>query len=243
MERLLVTPDMFATRTQALKLETLVHLGETERVVRALAEMDEEVRETSQMRVVLATLKLANDDPEAAVDVLAPILVDSTPVEASAWEIEALLLEAIARELLRDAGASGRALEQALDLAESGGLLLPFLLHPAPALLEHHSRLRTTHAALISEILNLLSGHTPGARPSDAATLREPLPESELRVLRYLPTNLSAPEIAGELYLGVSTVKTHIHHVYAKLGVHRRAEAVGRARALGLLAPSALTRR
>jgi LuxR family maltose regulon positive regulatory protein len=62
-------------------------------------------------------------------------------------------------------------------------------------------------------------------------------------VLRYLPTNLSAPEIAGELFLGVSTVKTHIHHIYAKLGVHRRAEAVERARALGLLAPSARTRR
>jgi len=243
MARLLVTPDVFATRTQALKLETLVHLGETAGVMRALADMDEELRETVQMRVVLATVKLARDDPEAAADVLAPILVDSTPVEASAWDIKALLLDATARDALRDPGAASRALEAALDLAESGGLLLPFLLHPAPALLEQHSRLRTTHAALISEILNLLSGHAPAARPSDAASLQEPLSESELRVLRYLPTNLSAPEIAGELYLGVSTIKTHIHHVYAKLGVHRRAEAVARARALGLLAPSALTRR
>jgi len=236
-------PHMFATREQALKLETLVHLGETERVVRALADMDEEVRETTQMRVVLAVLRLAHDDPEAAADALAPILVDSTPVEASVWDIKALLLEAIARDALRDTGASSRALEAALDYAESGGLLLPFLQHPAPALLERHSRLRTTHAALISEILDLLSGHAPRARPSDAAPLREALSESELRVLRYLPTNLSAPEIASELYLGVSTVKTHIHHIYAKLGVHRRAEGVERARALGLLAPSAHTRR
>ena len=66
---------------------------------------------------------------------------------------------------------------------------------------------------------------------------------SEVRVLRYLPTNLSAPDLAGELYLGVSTVKTHIHHIYAKLGVHRRAEAVERARLLGLLVPASLTRR
>ena len=242
IEGLLVMPSVFATRTQALKLETLVQLGETERVVRALADMDEEVRETTQMRVVLAALRLADADPEAAVAVLAPSVV-STPVEGSAWEIKALLLEAIARDALRDPGAVSRALEAALDRAESGGLLLPFLLHPAPSLLERHLRLRSTHAALISEILNLLSGHAPGARPSDAAPLPEPLSESELRVLRYLPTNLSAPEIAGELYLGVSTVKTHIHHVYAKLGVHRRAEAVERARALGLLAPSARTRR
>jgi LuxR family maltose regulon positive regulatory protein len=70
--------------------------------------------------------------------------------------------------------------------------------------------------------------------------LAEPLSESEIRVLRYLPTNLSAPEIAAELYLSVSTIKTHIQHVYGKLGVHSRAEAVERARALGLLAPSSL---
>ena len=57
-------------------------------------------------------------------------------------------------------------------------------------------------------------------------------------MLRYLPTHLSASEIAGELYVSVSTVKTHMSHLYAKLGSHRRAEAVDRARALGLLAPT-----
>jgi ATP/maltotriose-dependent transcriptional regulator MalT len=62
---------------------------------------------------------------------------------------------------------------------------------------------------------------------------------AEARVLRYLPTKLSAPEIADELYLSVNTVKTHMRHVYDKLGVHRRHEAVEQARALGLLAPSA----
>jgi LuxR family maltose regulon positive regulatory protein len=56
-------------------------------------------------------------------------------------------------------------------------------------------------------------------------------------VLRYLPTKLSAPEIASELYLSVNTVKTHMRHLYDKLGAHRRHEAVEHARALGLLAP------
>jgi len=67
----------------------------------------------------------------------------------------------------------------------------------------------------------------------------EPLSESELRVLRYLPTNLSASEIADELYVSVNTIKTHMRNLYAKLGTHRRAEAVSLARTLGLLAPSA----
>ena len=59
-----------------------------------------------------------------------------------------------------------------------------------------------------------------------------------MRVLRYLPSYLSAPEIAAELSVSVSTVKTHLRSLYAKLGTHRRAAAVARARELGLLAPS-----
>ena len=242
MERLLVMPHMFTARVQALKLQMLVRVGETERVERALAEMDEEVRETSQMRVVLAALRLARDDPEAAVDALAPLLDDSTPVMASGWEIEALLLEAIARDALGDAGAASRALERALEVAEPDGLLLPFLLYPTAELLERQARLRTTHASLIAEILNLLSGHTPAARAKDAAPLQEPLSESELRVLRYLPTNLRGPEIAAELFVSLSTIRTHLRNVYAKLGVHSRADAVKRARELGLLSPSSLKR-
>jgi len=53
---------------------------------------------------------------------------------------------------------------------------------------------------------------------------------------------LTMPEIAGELYVSHNTVRTHMRHLYAKLGTHRRAEAVARARDLGLLAPSAFRR-
>jgi LuxR family transcriptional regulator, maltose regulon positive regulatory protein len=237
LEGLLVMPHMLATRLRALNLQMLVRMGETERVEQALAETDPEVRETREMRVVLAALRLARDDPEATVEALAPIDT-STTVNASIWEIEALLLEAIARDGLGDPGAAARALERALDAAEPSGLLLPFLLYPAPELLKRHSRLRTTHGALVSEILNLLSGH----RPSDAAPLQEPLSESELRVLRYLSGNLRAPEIAAELFVSLNTIRTHTRNVYAKLGVHSRTDAVKRARKLGLLSPSSLKR-
>jgi LuxR family maltose regulon positive regulatory protein len=63
-----------------------------------------------------------------------------------------------------------------------------------------------------------------------------------MRVLRYLPTNLSAPEIARELSVSVTTVRTHVSHLFVKLGAHRRTEAVARARDLGLLAPSPVRR-
>ena len=65
----------------------------------------------------------------------------------------------------------------------------------------------------------------------------ERLTDSEARILRYLPTHLTARDIASELFLSVHTVGTHTRHLYAKLGVHSRQEAVDRGRALGLLAP------
>jgi DNA-binding CsgD family transcriptional regulator len=64
------------------------------------------------------------------------------------------------------------------------------------------------------------------------------LSESELRVLGYLPSNLSAPEIAAELSVSTSTVKTHMRQIYAKFDVHKRTDAVQRARDLGLLGRS-----
>jgi LuxR family transcriptional regulator, maltose regulon positive regulatory protein len=177
------------------------------------------------------------------------------------------VLEAIARDSLGDSGAADRALERALDLAEPDGQLLPFLLHPAPDLLDRHAQHRTAHAALVAEIRGMLAGsggrggtagghgggspHAGKSRPpvsreglGGTVPLRLPEPlleslsESEVRVLRYLPTNLTTPEIARELSVSTNTIKTHIRNMYAKLGTHHRAETVERARALGLLAPS-----
>jgi LuxR family maltose regulon positive regulatory protein len=153
--------------------------------------------------------------------------------------VTALLLEAIARDSLGDPAAAGRALERALDVARPDRILIPFLIHPAPDLLRRHARHTTAHATLIAEILGLLAGTSrPPAPPGPPRSLREPLSQAETRVLRYLPTDLSVTEIAGQLYLSVNTVRTHMRHVYDKLGAHRRHEAVERARILGLLAPS-----
>jgi LuxR family maltose regulon positive regulatory protein len=63
----------------------------------------------------------------------------------------------------------------------------------------------------------------------------EKLSPSELRVLRYLPTNLSRSEIAGQLSVSVNTVNTHIRNIYAKLQTQDRSSAVHRAREMRLL--------
>jgi LuxR family transcriptional regulator, maltose regulon positive regulatory protein len=156
------------------------------------------------------------------------------------WLVQSLLLEAIVRDEAGDLDAAGEALERALDLAEHDRVLLPFTVDPVPALLERHTHTRTTHTALITDILHLLAGITPPTPTPTPEPLPEPLTAGETRVLRYLPTNLSKREIADELYVSVATVKTHIHHLFIKLDVHTRGEAVTRALALGLLAHSAL---
>lgn len=74
--------------------------------------------------------------------------------------------------------------------------------------------------------------------PSERNSVRAILGWST-RILRYLPTNLSTPEIAEQTYLSVNTVKTHMRHLYEKLGAHSRGEAVEHARELALLAPPA----
>ena len=90
--------------------------------------------------------------------------------------------------------------------------------------------------SLIADILDLLTGKRPAPSVRLQAPL-EPPSRSEIRVLRYLLTNLSQPEIAKELHVSRSTIRTHMTHLYAELGTHARAEAVERARSLGLLAP------
>jgi LuxR family maltose regulon positive regulatory protein len=246
----LVGPHTGVTSMRSWMLQTLVRLDQTGHAEQALAELGEGERASAEIRTAVAALRLAIGDPQAAADALAPVLDGSLSEIGPVRMVTALLLEARARDALDDQAAVGRALERALDITESSGIVLPFLLDPAPALLERHRRYRTAnssaHPALISQILDLLlrpaeAVPPPGgqARWARGHGLDEQLTDSETRVLRYLPTHLTGPEIAAELWLSVNTVSTHTRHLYAKLGVHNRHEAVDRARALGLLAPSA----
>jgi LuxR family transcriptional regulator, maltose regulon positive regulatory protein len=234
----LAAPDYLVGRARARLSLALVRLGETERAERALAGLREADRDNEDVRAAVAALRLAQGDPHAAAAALAPVLDGSAAPVSRPWHLQSFLLEAIARDALGDRAAAERALERALDVAESDGMVWVFLLHPAPGLLKRHARRRTAHAALVAEILSQLAGQKPASPPAATQALLEPLSGSEIRVLRYLPTNLSMPEIAGELYVSLNTVRSHMRHLYAKLGTHRRAEAVERARALGLLAPS-----
>lgn len=75
----------------------------------------------------------------------------------------------------------------------------------------------------------------PHAQPPVDQPLIEPLSEREMEVLRLLSTGLSNPEIAQELFIATSTVRSHLKSIYGKLNVHKRWDAVHRAEELGLL--------
>ena len=147
----------------------------------------------------------------------------------------AFLLEAMARDALGDAAAAERALERSLELAAPERMLWMFLAHRPEKLLERQANSRRAQSAFASVILAELRGVSRA--PIELGTLVEPLTDSEMRVLRLLPSGLSATEIAKELYLSVHTVKTHMRHVYTKLDAHRRTQAIERAASLGLLSP------
>jgi LuxR family transcriptional regulator, maltose regulon positive regulatory protein len=244
LARRLAGPRYLIARMQSLLVHALVRLGQAERAEQFLAGLGEQDRERAEIRVAAAMLRLAQGDPQAALAALAPVQQDAVSEDYwGFWRARADVLEAIASDALGDPDAADAALERALDLSERSGDLTPFLLYPASGLLERHARHRTGHAALVAEICGLLAGAQAGPQrgappPSRPEPLLEPLSDSEVRVLRYLPTNLTMPEIARELSVSLNTVKTHVRHLYAKFGTHHRGEAVELARALGLLAPA-----
>jgi LuxR family maltose regulon positive regulatory protein len=180
---------------------------------------------------------LAQHDPQAAA--LPQLLDGSIPGFHLVCVVAALLLEAIACDALGNPGAARGVLERALDPAERDRMLVPFLIHPASPLSERHAEYRTAPTTVISEVVDLLARvGRPAPLSGEPTSAPEALTRGEKRVLRYLPSNLSARKIADELYLSVNTVKTHQRHLYQKLGARSRDEAVERARALGLLAGS-----
>jgi LuxR family maltose regulon positive regulatory protein len=238
MQGLLADKHPFAVPTRARLLQTQVRMGQATAARAALAGVGKEERDRAGMRITAAVIHLTECRPEQAIRVLAPVIDGSATALHPPWAaIEALLYEAAARDRLGDPRAAEASVERALELAEPEGIILPFTLAPVQGLLERHPRHRTAHATLLSAILDVLAGTSPQPRGAVAPLLEE-LSDAELRVLRYLPGNLRASDIAAELCVSRNTISTHLRHIYAKLDAHTRTEAVARARKLGLLAPS-----
>ena len=215
-------------------LATRARLGMSGEDSAALAALGDELAGSGELGNARAVICLAQGDPAKSLDAVRDVLDGTAPVIGYVTVVEANLLAGLAYRELGNQRAANQAAERALALAEADRLVLPFAMTDSRELLEALPSHETAHAALLTDILDVLHG-SPVASREDSAGLAEELSPGELRVLRYLPTNLTRPEIAGELSVTVNTVSTHLRSIYAKLGANDRSAAVHRARELRLI--------
>jgi LuxR family transcriptional regulator, maltose regulon positive regulatory protein len=231
-----------AARTTRWLLATQARLGMTGEARAALAALGDQRASSGEFRNALTVICLAEGDAAGALAAVADVLGGTAPVQGDVTVMEAHLLAGLAYRALGDQRAASQAAERALALAEADRLILPFAMTGSAGLLEALPRHQTAHAALLADILDVLHGASPAARQQPSPPPAQELSPGELRVLRYLPTNLSRPEIAGQLSVSTNTVNAHTRSIYAKLGVGDRSSAVQRARELRLLAATGRTR-
>jgi LuxR family maltose regulon positive regulatory protein len=178
---------------------------------------------------------LALGQPAEALPVLARLLEGAEKAGRIRSLIEILALQARALRARGDADQALSTLARALALAEPEGYVRTFLDEgEALARLLHRALMRGIAPGYVSELLAASGESTqPGAPVAQA--LVEGLTERETEVLRLIAAGLSNREIAQELVVAMSTVKSHINHIYGKLDVKNRTQAIARARTLGLL--------
>jgi LuxR family transcriptional regulator, maltose regulon positive regulatory protein len=191
--------------------------------------------------ITLARLLLAgpardrgDDSAREAVELLERLLRAADAGRRTRSIIEILVLEALAHQSRGDVAAGLAQLERALRLAEPEGYVRVFADEGPPmAALLGAAAEREIAPSYVRHLLTAF-GDAYDRRPI-MQPLVEPLSERELDVLRLLATDLTGPEIARELVVSLSTVRSHTKAIYAKLGVNGRRSAVTRADELHLL--------
>jgi LuxR family maltose regulon positive regulatory protein len=197
--------------------------------------------QTHDVPLSQARVHLAQGDTSAALAVLLPW---REQVEAKGWQDERLkvmALQAVALQAHGEQDKAVRLLCDALALAEPGGFIRLFVDEglPMAQLLSAAEATRKAPDYLGKLLAVFDSGEqnsaTTSHRPTPTQPLIEPLSRREVEVLQLIAHGLSNQEISERLFLALSTVKGHNRVIFDKLQVHRRTEAVARARELGLL--------
>jgi LuxR family transcriptional regulator, maltose regulon positive regulatory protein len=178
-----------------------------------------------------AIVRLRRGDPLSALRRVEALILPGVALHPTR-RLHALLVAAVARHSLGRSRDASEAVERALEIAAPEGYRRPFADGGGAVrrLLQRHASLPTAYAPVVAELIDALesvSAPPPG--------LLEPLSERERDVLRLLATLLPNTEIAGELFVSVNTVKTHVKSIYRKLEVSSRREAVARARQMRLI--------
>ncbi|MBE7553459.1 MAG: helix-turn-helix transcriptional regulator [Anaerolineales bacterium] len=193
-------------------------------------------------RVLLTRYKRDRTDSplREAIGLLERLLQAAEEGGRTGSAIEILVLQALAHQALGDISTALLPLQQALTLAEPEGYVRTFLDEGPPmAQLLREAAAREIMPDYTGRLLKVFKAEpssSEGASPLPASPpLIEPLSQRELEVLRLFKTELSGPEIADELVIGLSTLRTHTKSIYSKLNVNSRRAAVNRAEELGLI--------
>lgn len=149
--------------------------------------------------------------------------------------IRVLVLQTRALQVEENWDQAVSTLGRALSLAEPEGYVRTFVDEGEP--MARLLRRVLTQGIAPDYVARLLAAFGEEARATSPAmdALVEPLTDREMDVLRLIVAGLSNPEIAEELFIALSTVKSHVNHIYGKLDVENRIQAVNRARSLGLV--------
>jgi LuxR family maltose regulon positive regulatory protein len=234
-QSLLTGVHALAPRITGWLAATQARVGKLDEARATLAGFSAEPERMGAIYNARAAICLADGDPATALDELRDVRGATPPTIPAFTLVESHLLAGTAHLRLGDTVAAAAAAEAALAMAEADRLIFPFVLTEAADLLATLPRYETAHGALLAEIVDLLRGGSAPRVERERPSQHDELSRSELRVLRYLPTNLTRPEIARQLYVSVNTVNTHIRNIYSKLDARDRSSAVQRARELRLL--------
>jgi LuxR family transcriptional regulator, maltose regulon positive regulatory protein len=184
--------------------------------------------------ITLARVLLARRAIRDAMGLLERLLRAADDAGRIGSVIEILVLQAIGYQTQDNIGAALVPLQRALTLAEPEGYVRIFVDQgPSMADLLQVTAKRRTAPEYARRLLTAF-GKPENKTPVTQLSM-EPLSERELDVLRLLATDLDGPEIARQLVVSLSTLRTHTRSIYSKLGVNNRRAAVRRADELALL--------
>jgi LuxR family maltose regulon positive regulatory protein len=187
----------------------------------------QELEQLAAARVLLGLKQTAR-----VLELLRP-LQDRAEEAGRMWSlIRILVLQARALQVEEKWDQAVSKLEQALSLAEPEGYVRTFVDEGEPMARLLRQALSKDISPNYAAGLLAAFGDEAELTPPAMQALIEPLTDREMEVLRLIVAGLSNPQIAEELYIAVSTVKSHVNHIYGKLGVHNRTQAALKARDL-----------
>jgi LuxR family maltose regulon positive regulatory protein len=190
---------------------------------------------------VLAKYLIMQKDYSEVLKVLDEGIARLTTIGLWGRTIELHLMKASVLSMLGKKEKALSSLTVALKMAEPEGYSYLFVIQGKPLMgLLRQAIRKGIYKEYARKILTIMEAEQLKAgekevKPVAGAEIPEPLSERELEVLRLLNSHLSVPEIARELTVAPSTVRTHVRVIYNKLGVHGRLEALQRARDLALI--------